>query len=673
MQSARGAKSRWEAKETLSRFLTAFLAAILVLWVVCASPAAPPVIEAKEVSTPPILDGNLDDPCWQSLPEITGFVDPRTRQLCAHQSAVKLCYDQRNIYVAFHAMHPDPAKIRAFEKKRNSGRIFRDDAVFIGIDSTHQHRANSGFRVNAIGTQYEELEGGSSTNLTWRGDWRAAARRVPDGYNVEMAIPFSLLRFNKNQDTFGIVLGRNVPEDDVNVQWPDLEGAWEIDRNADWKGLKLPWVRPRPVVLAYATGGSGLDDTKQARGGFDVKYPFANDSLGLLSIKPDFSSIEQDVETIDFSYTERQLSDRRPFFQEWNLGTSTALFYSRRVPDFDAGTRVVVRSGPNVYGIMNATTPGLRSDSLIRYQTNIGERSNFRFGYTDHWVPGHRNTVSYFASSYGWRTGTRHHEFGGSIYTSDTTGGSRGSLRHVRYNSAAGYNDLQFWWDIGQADADYNPELGYYPDRDIRGGYVQVRKPWAFPGRNLSSTSVTCYVERNDHFDGSPFTRDFAVAADADFVDGHGFSADFSRSRRELYHDSTQSLSAHWNAHIPDMDGGVAYRWGRTAGGKMVYYSVYQALKLTRDLAVSASFEQNRISAPSAYAGRQGLLIGTINYDLTSEKSIGARFVRREGGSNIYGILRQQVRRGLDAFLIYGDPNADTTQGGLTFKVVYPM
>ena len=83
---------------------------------------------------------------------------------------------------------------------------------------------------------------------------------------------------------------------------------------------------------------------------------------------------------------------------------------------------------------------------------------------TDHSVPGHRNTVSYFASSIGWRTGRRVHEASASIYTSDTTGASQGSLKHVRYNSKAGYNDIQAWMDVGQTDADFNPELGYCPD-----------------------------------------------------------------------------------------------------------------------------------------------------------------------------------------------------------------
>jgi hypothetical protein len=451
-----------------------------------------------------------------------------------------------------------------------------------------------------------------------------------------------------------------------------MDGTWDIARNADWKGLKPPWIRPKPVILAYAAGG-GQDGQKRARGGFDIKYPFANDSLGMLSVRPDFSSIEQDAETIDFSYTERQLSDRRPFFQEWNLGTSTTLFYSRRVPDFDAGTRIIARSGPNVYGIMNATTPGSRSDTLVRYQTDIGERSNFRFGYTDHWVPGHRNTVSYFASSLGWRTGRRVHEASASIYTSDTTGAPQGSFKHIRYNSKGGYNDLQVWMNLGQTDADYNPELGYCPDTNYRGGYVQLTKPWVFAGHKLSSTSVTCYVEKDDHLDGSPFTRDVYIGADAGFADGHGFTVNYDRSSREQYHDSSQGLTAYWNARRPDMDGEVSVSWGRTAGGESIYYSVSQAFKLTRDLAVEASFEQNRISAPSAYVGRQGLLIGTVNYDLSSEKSIGARFVRREASSNIYGILRRQVRRGVDAYLIYGDPNAETTQGGLAFKLVYPM
>lgn len=648
-------------------------AVILVLGMTGAAPAAPPVIEAAEAGAPPVIDGVLDDPCWQSLPEITSFVDPRARQLSKRQVRVRLCYDERGIYVAFHALHPDPSRIRSFEKKRNGSRIYMDDSVFIGIDSTHAHRANSGFRVNAIGTQYEEIEGGAPTNLTWRGDWRAAAKKTEDGYAVEIAIPFSLLKYNRQQDTFGIVLGRYMPEEDIEVQWPDLDGTWDIARNADWKGLKLPWIKPKPVVLAYAAGGSGDDSEDRVRSGFDIKYPFANDSLGLLSYKPDFSSIEQDVETVDFSYTERRLSDRRPFFQEWNLGTSTTLFYSRRVPDFDAGTRIISRSGSNVYGVMNATTPGSRSDTLLRYQKEIGNRSNFRFGLTDHWVPGHRNQVSYFASSKGWSTGSRTHEASASIYMSSTTGAPGGTMKHARYNTQGDYNDLQFWVDYGQTDDNFNPELGHCPDVGYRGGYVQVRKPWAFTGGNLRSASVTMYAEKEDRLNGDPFTKDYYIGGNIGYVDGHGFSAYVDKYTREPYDDLAHGVSAWWNDNRPDMNGGASVRWGRTAGGRSFYYSLSQAFKIARDLAIALSYEQSRIDAPSFYAGTGRLLIGTVNYDLTSEQSIGARFVHRNGSSNMYGMLRRQVRRGVDAYLIYGDPNAESTKGGLSFKFVYPI
>ena len=70
-----------------------------------------------------------------------------------------------------------------------------------------------------------------------------------------------------------------------------------------------------------------------ARIGGDVRYEVTPQLRLLGTVNPDFDNIEQAVERIDFSYGERYVEDRRPFFSEGgNLYTDlTDFFYSRRV------------------------------------------------------------------------------------------------------------------------------------------------------------------------------------------------------------------------------------------------------------------------------------------------------------------------------------------------------
>jgi len=192
-------------------------AALLLAAAASISAAALPVpvtVEARFVTQPPKLDGVLDDECWQGLPDWTGFFDAQTRQPAPLQTVARTCYDKEDVYVAFHAANLVPGTIRAAETKRN-GKLEGDDTVAVRIDSMHQHRYWSMFVVSAIGTQAEYLERSSSTNIGYKGDWQAAAKIVEDGYNVEMAIPFSLLVYGNRQDTFGICFVRYLAAEQI--------------------------------------------------------------------------------------------------------------------------------------------------------------------------------------------------------------------------------------------------------------------------------------------------------------------------------------------------------------------------------------------------------------------------------------------------------------------------
>jgi hypothetical protein len=74
-------------------------------------------------------------------------------------------------------------------------------------------------------------------------------------------------------------------------------------------------------------------------------------------------------------------------------------------------------------------------------------------------------------------------------------------------------------------------------------------------------------------------------------------------------------------------------------------------------------------------------VILTFNYDFSSERSIGGRYIyRQEPGNragetvnNFYLTYLQQVRRGVDLYIIYGLPNANRSQNRLAVKLVTPI
>lgn len=626
------------------------------------------VVPAKFVATPPKLDGVLDDECWKDLPEYTGFYDKVTRALADRQTIAKICYDKDNIYVAFHALHPDPKHIMAKQTKRN-GDLVGEDYVTICIDSQHQHRDDSTFRVTAGGTMVEALERSSTNNIEFKGDWQSAAKIVDDGYNVEMAIPFSLLVYNNHCDTFGFCLARRIPETQVSTVWPDLNGVDDLRYYADFKGVQPPVMKPRPATLGYMLGTSGGGGVSRVYRGFDMRYPFSNDSAAVLSIKPDFSSVEQNVESISFSYTERFQEDSRPFFKEWEFPMDDQVFYSRRIPEFDAGAKFAAKSGPNSFGLLNASTFDHRNDTVLGYQRNIGDLSFLSFNMADHSTPGHRNTATYFSGRLQKMYGQRSFKLSGGLYDSTTTGAPGGGGHWFWCSTKGGNGAINGGFGYNFLDKNYKSEIGYNPEVGVRGPSFELWNSNTYRNRRLQSTYYDFYASATDNQDGSLYSNYWTLYSEAVVSNGQKLYGQYRRNQRAQYLDVNPSLGIKWNTNKMNKDGGLDFSWGRVAGGNYKYISAGQKFILSDKLVLGAYVGRESISQPSEHAGITRQVWGTINYDITPERGLGGRILKQSGKTNVFLMFRQQVRHGTDAYIIYGDPNADMTSGRISFKL----
>ena len=143
--------------------------------------------------------------------------------------------------------------------------------------------------------------------------------------------------------------------------------------------------------------------------GLDIKYPLTTTLTGVATMFPDFQTIEQDVTSINFSYTEKLLTDRRPFFAEGaGFLPYQDLFYSRRIGVLDGGLKVAGKQGDTSVGLLATDTRGTNAQNaaVLDLSQDLGLYSRATLNFVSDIEPGQpSNQVAKFEGQYGWRVG----------------------------------------------------------------------------------------------------------------------------------------------------------------------------------------------------------------------------------------------------------------------------
>ena len=96
---------------------------------------------------------------------------------------------------------------------------------------------------------------------------------------------------------------------------------------------------------------------------------------------------------------------------------------------------------------------------------------------------------------------------------------------------------------------------------------------------------------------------------------------------------------------------------------------------LSVNVSVTLATEYTHVGPPSPDAAHGYQAVLTMSYDLTDEKCVSARVIRRDAGTTVFLGYRQVVRRGMDAYVIVGDPDPDRTGFArrAAFKLIWAM
>lgn len=652
-----------------------------------ASPAAVPVFQPRVCSMAPLVNGRLDDPCWAQASRADQFFDADTGKAAPESTKVFICYDREALYVAFVCSDREPHRIKAVQKKRG-GMIWEDDLVEIGLDTYHAHEETYWFSLTAGGTQHDHFPGGSCANIGWRGDWYGAVEIRENGWTAELAIPWSILRFPEDATTMGISASRHIPRRDLWLSWPFMGSDWDASLMADLVGLQLPQVGSRPVILPYLFGVSKQGAGSELSFGLDVKQLFRSGLTGTVTYNPDFRTIEDEIESIDFSYTERYVADRRPFFTEGaDYFPGSRMFYTRRIEDVDTGVKLFGRLGRSEIGILDAVDFGERNDFAGKVAFDAAQDVKLWVGGAHSAMPDSSSAAAGFGVNYDHTmTG------GGGVSSSFTV--NRSLVRSVKGNALSanvgkwpgGKGGFNFWSSIQRIDDAYGSWTSFLPETNLW-------KVGIYPGywRRFDDTAIRgvdggISLYRAMSLADTLLYRGLDVHAGVDFraLNDSGIWARVSQVERPPNVDRTARLGLFWNDKDIHQWGNVGVSLGSKDGERYLFLEMEQGYSLTEDVHFKLRGEFRRMQEPDLGAEYQNLMVLTGNYDLTSEQSIGLLLIhRRNPGDaddltdhralNLCLTYHQSVRSGTDVFLILGDPNEEEIQKRVAMQLVRPF
>ena len=302
----------------------------------------------------PRIDGILDDEAWEEI-EWGGndFIqrspddgaDPTT------QTKFKITYDDKNIYIAMKCYDPDPSKIVSRMSRRDG---FDGDRISVMFDSYFDKRTAFSFTASVSGVKGEEYvsNNGDNWDEKWDPIWYLATSIDTEGWNAEIRIPLSQLRFaDKPEHIWGLQFSRYLFRSDEWQLWSPIAqdaNGW-VHLFGELHGIK--GIRPQkqleiqPYIVAKTEKHLKEEGNPYADGqnsnleiGVDAKIGITSDITMDLTVNPDFGQVEADPSQVNLTAFQLFFPEQRPFFIEGsNILTfpvnsnSDNLFYSRRI------------------------------------------------------------------------------------------------------------------------------------------------------------------------------------------------------------------------------------------------------------------------------------------------------------------------------------------------------
>ncbi len=230
-------------------------------------------------------------------------------------------------------------------------------------------------------------------------------------------------------------------------------------------------------------------------------------------------------------------------------------------------------------------------------------------------------------------------------------------------------NGINGEYQFLEISPNFNQALGFNPQVDLKGfkGYTENFQP--------TTGSMKWYDYGYDYHDFKSFDGSQFYSRGGEYWLGGNFKSSdlllFAQQSFERFQgndDRTTTLqvaypnSDNYNQVLLSVTDGVV------AGDKFRFEVLKATKKFYGKLQLSASYNKIHVLGENSVQ-----LILTGSYDLGNDRSINGRILRQDDNVNAYLSYNKSGARGVEYYVILGDPNALKTATALVVKVVWPF
>lgn len=381
-----------------------------------------PMVEAEAV-----IDGGLDESVWREASVLTGFslYQPVDQRPAPDSTAVMIWYSPTAMYFGVRAFEPH-GMVRATLADRD--KVGSDDNIEIHLDTYNERNRALVFIVNPLGVQADGTkgEGGGfipganlmpgQNDLSADFIWESKGRLTDFGYEVEIRVPFSSMRYpTESRQNWGIQIQRRVQHSGYNLTWTPAIRAWSsfIDQEGLLVGLEGMHhgqvVQLNPELTNTVSGGpccdgdGGWSYDSDPRLGGNVRWAIGSNFVMNGTVRPDFSQVEADATQIAADQRFALFyPERRPFFVEGvdQFNAPNTLVYTRTIVRPEAAAKVTGKVGRTDVALLAAvddpstTGTGERPRvGIVRIRRGFGSQSTGGVLYSERVGGGRANRV----------------------------------------------------------------------------------------------------------------------------------------------------------------------------------------------------------------------------------------------------------------------------------------
>ncbi len=692
------------------------------------APQAPEVVTRDEggratlraVRLPETLqvDGRLEERIYLDVASVSGFIqqEPNEGQPETEKTEVWVFFDGANVYFSARLWDSEPQRMVANEMRRDNRGIFNNENFAVILDTFYDRRNGFLFQTNPLGALWDgQVTDEEDTNSDWNTVWHVKSARFPEGWTVEMAIPFKSLRYREGEtQIWGLNFRRIVKWKNEWVYLTPIaaafsqEGIQRLSSSATLVGIETPERSMNLELKPYATGSLATDRTVEppiendldSDFGFDAKYGLTKSLTLDFTYHTDFAQVEDDEAQVNLTRFDLFFPEKREFFLEgqgiFNFASPESdpfegasdtpiLFFSRRIGLADdqevpilAGGRLTGRAGPYTMGLLSISTDELASAgvpvtnfSVVRVKRDILSRSNIGFisTYRTENLDGTgANAAMGLDGNFNFYENLNVNAYYAKTGTPERTG------RDESYRAAIAYDGDRYGFDAEHllVGANFNPEIGFVLREDIRKSSIGAR--FSPRPESLEAVRKFDFEGRYDYYEttaGDLETELFELEFRTHFENSDFADVGYGRNQEVLFEpfEIVEGVFIPVGAYEFDRYG-ASYRFGRQRpvsgwlgadfggffGGQRTELNYWGRVDLSSRFSLEPNIAINWVELP-AESFTTELIRLRATYNLSPRSFVGAllQYNSEDDSLSTNVRFRWEYQPGSDLFLVYSE------------------